>query len=223
MGQCDRFAFSKDTWPPIQPKDFTPVYLLHHRGQRIKKPVFALKLAEYINSDKSPSKCYPQNNLKEAPDINKTIKQLVDILAPQQESDDAQCILVEGLPRIGKSSLLHGIAYKRAKKFTPLILIHREKHCKPHQAVVITELGDVAALTGDQPVSEWLKPSGHHPFQEICAVTEDEKILSLLVKNGVPQITVLVKGPPEIDKYILPKEIAYWWDDKLNLKPSKFV
>ena len=108
-----RFAVDEDAWPPIQPKDFIPVLLIQHNV----KQAAALQLAESVQLGGVHPKHYPQDNHqspREVLDNSKTTKQLVDILAPLQESDDAQFILVEGLPGIGKSLLLQEIAYKWA-------------------------------------------------------------------------------------------------------------
>ena len=111
-----RFTVDEDSWPPNQPEDFTPVLLVHHQDQHTFEQATALQLAGSIQSCRPYSKHYPQDShqsLREALDNSKTTKQLVDILAPLQESDDdTQFILVEGLPGIGKSLLLQEIAYK---------------------------------------------------------------------------------------------------------------
>ena len=113
-----RFAIDEDAWPPNQPQDFTPLLLVHHEGQYTFKPTAALQLAGSIQSGRPYFKCYPQDShqsQREALDNSKTTKQLVDILAPLQKRDNAQFILVEGLPGIGKSLLLQEIAYNWAK------------------------------------------------------------------------------------------------------------
>jgi len=113
-----RFIVDENSWPPNQPKDFTPLLLVHHQGQQTFEQATALQLAGSIQSGRLHSKHYPQDShqsLREAVDNSKTTKQLVDILAPLQESDDVQFILVEGLPGIGKTSLLKEIAYNWSK------------------------------------------------------------------------------------------------------------
>ena len=62
------------------------------------------------------------------PDNSKMTKQLVDVLAPLQDSDVVQFILVEGLPGIGKSLLLQEIAYewgtgKLLQKYKAVVLV----------------------------------------------------------------------------------------------------
>ena len=110
-----RFAVDKDAWPPNRPKDFIPVLLIHHQGDHTVEQAAALQLAESVQLGGVHPKHYPQDShqpLREALDNSKTTKQLVDILASLQESDDGHLILVEGLPGIGKSLLLQEIAYQ---------------------------------------------------------------------------------------------------------------
>ncbi|XP_065913093.1 NACHT, LRR and PYD domains-containing protein 3-like isoform X2 [Dysidea avara] len=110
-----RFSVDEDAWPPNRPKDFIPVLLIHHQGEHTVEQAAALQLAESVQLGGVHPKHYPQDShqsLREALDNSKTTKQLVDILAPLQESDDAHLILVEGLPGIGKSLLLQEIAYQ---------------------------------------------------------------------------------------------------------------
>jgi len=49
-------------------------------------------------------------------EANTSTKHLSNILAPMEESDCPQFVLVEGLPGIGKSTLLHEISYKWSTK-----------------------------------------------------------------------------------------------------------
>ena len=109
-----RFAFDEDTWPPNQPQDFTPLLIVHHKDKQTFEQPTALQLTKSIQSRRH---LYPQDShqLRETLENSKTTKQLVDIVAPLQECDDAQFILVEGLPGIGKSLLLQEMAYGWAK------------------------------------------------------------------------------------------------------------
>ena len=113
-----RLAVDEDTWPPNQPQDFTPLLLVHYEHQHTFKQAAApQQLAGFVQSGRHSAKCYPQDShqpLREALDNSKTTKQLVDILAPLQESGNTQFILVEGMPGIGKSLLLQEIAYNWA-------------------------------------------------------------------------------------------------------------
>ena len=236
--QLNRFAVDKDAWPPNRPQSYTPL-LVHHKDQHFNKPAVALQLAECVQSDIFYSKHYPQDSLKEALNNSKTTKQLVDILAPLQESDDVQFILIEGLPGIGKSQIAYNLQawfridgeiwlINQLKNFTPLVLIHYEGHHNLHLAVAATELahtGDIASLASDQPVPKRLKLDSYHPLPEVLntiTVTKEVTQACLLVKTGEPKV-ILVEGPPGIGKSVLLKEIAHWWDVELILKLSEFV
>jgi len=112
-----RFFIEEDAWPPNQPKDFTPLLLIHHKMEYNFKQEAALQMARSIQSGRLHTKHYPKDShqpLREVISNSKTTKQLIDILAPLQESEDAQFVLVEGLPGIGKTLLLQEIAYNWA-------------------------------------------------------------------------------------------------------------
>ncbi|XP_065918252.1 nucleotide-binding oligomerization domain-containing protein 1-like isoform X2 [Dysidea avara] len=94
-GKQARFASDEDAWPPNQPKDFTPLLLVHHQ-----------------DNGSSFDLLDTHESLREVLDVSKITKQLVDILAPLEENSDPQFILVEGLPGIGKSLLLKEILYQ---------------------------------------------------------------------------------------------------------------
>ncbi|XP_065888438.1 protein NLRC3-like [Dysidea avara] len=132
-----RFAVEEDTWPPKQPKQFTPLLLVHHQGEHnIKQSTALAKLQsggiDHLTSTDSVPKCHQldssQESLRVVLDTSKMTKQLVDILAPLEDSNDPQFILVEGLPGIGKSMLLQEISYKWStkqllQKFKLLLLV----------------------------------------------------------------------------------------------------
>ena len=107
-----RFAIDDDVWPPNQPQGYTPLLLIQCDGQI--KP--AAILPGSIQSSRLHSKQYSQDSHQGALDNSKTTKHLIDITAPLQESDDAQFVLVEGLPGIGKFLLLLEIAYNWAER-----------------------------------------------------------------------------------------------------------
>ena len=126
-----RFAIDEDIWPPHQPKDFIPVLLIQHQGQHTFKQATVLQLAESVQLGGVHPKLYPKDthqSLREVLNNSKITKQLGDILAPLQESDNAHLILIDGLPGIGKSLLLQEIAYnwtieKFLQKFKLVLLI----------------------------------------------------------------------------------------------------
>ena len=103
-----RFRVEKDTWPPNQPNTFTPLLLVHHEGQHsMDQAVEVVQLVHRNNFLKS-------DNI--VPNIGKVTKQITDILTPLEISDEPQLIIIEGAPGIGKSVLLHEIAYRWGKQ-----------------------------------------------------------------------------------------------------------
>ena len=109
-----QFAFDEETWPPNPPKEFMPLLLTHHQDQHTVEQATALELTKIVQLGDVHPTFYQYNDssklLKATPHYN-TTKKLVDVLYPLQESDEAQFILIEGLPGIGKSVLLQEIAY----------------------------------------------------------------------------------------------------------------
>ena len=123
------FNTDEETWPPDQPKNFTPLVLIHHQDQHSMIQSIALaQLMQTGNIDKITSlankQSIPKHNpkldnhepLQEVLDSNTVTKEIVDILAPLEQSKDPQFILIEGTPGIGKSVLLKEIAYRWGNK-----------------------------------------------------------------------------------------------------------
>ena len=121
-----RFMVDCDTWPPEQPKTFTPLLLIHHQDDHT--PVQITAMAELMHTgdnDKISSAMIDQRPIKRAKfdsndksqkvlDTSKTTKEIAEILAPLEEGKQSCFILIEGAPGIGKSVLLKEIHYKWA-------------------------------------------------------------------------------------------------------------
>ena len=73
-----RFAVDEDTWPPNQPQEFTPLLLVHQKGQQSFKQAITPQLA----GSRYPQDIYCLQALRGELTNSKTTKQLVDILAP---------------------------------------------------------------------------------------------------------------------------------------------
>ena len=212
-----RFAVDEDSWPPNQPKDFTPLLLVHHQGQQTFEQATALQLAGSIHPGRLSSKHYPQHSqqsLREALDNSKTTKQLVDILAPLQESDDAPFILVEGLPGIGKSLLLQEIAYNWAKqkllqKFK-IVLLLQLRSPAVQQVSLVADLfqlvceGDTHATENATACSKYLFNNngkdvvflfdGYDEFPE--HLQKHSLITSILKRKVLPHCGLVVSSRP---------------------------
>ena len=99
-----RFSTGRDTWPPDQPKHFTPLVLIHRQGRRTKKETEAVMKATmkgHINAFLSAA-----NNR-----TTKDLQELLSYLEPPPNTMQARTILVEGSPGVGKSVLLKQISY----------------------------------------------------------------------------------------------------------------
>ena len=125
----ERFNSDEEIWPPDQPKNFTPLVLIHHQGQHsMKQPTVVAQVIQTGDIDnittmagnQSVPKHHPKLDshepLQEVLDSSTVTKELAEILAPLEQSEDLQFILIEGAPGIGKSILLKEIAYRWGKK-----------------------------------------------------------------------------------------------------------
>ena len=123
-----RFMVDDDTWPPEQPKSFTPLLLIHHQGSHTAEQVTTMaelmhgghidKVA-LVTVDQRPvqhTKFDGNDKFQKVLDTSKATKEIVEILAPLEEGKQSCFILIEGAPGIGKSVLLKEIHYKWAKK-----------------------------------------------------------------------------------------------------------
>ena len=126
--KATRFSVAKDTWPPEQPKDYTPLVLLHHEDEHNMRDVTIVTealhsgaISDVISATSSkpiatqPS-LYHHNKLGNALKASKTTTEVSEILAPLEFKDTPQTILIEGAPGIGKTILLKHIAYSWAEQ-----------------------------------------------------------------------------------------------------------
>ena len=130
VSQCNvqkLFNTDEETWPPNQPKSFTPLVLIHHKGQHnLKRATAMIRLIhkggiDSFTSNQSVPKHYlkkldSHESLQEVLDSSTVTKELTEILAPLEQSKDPQFVLIEGAPGIGKSFLLKEIAYRWGNK-----------------------------------------------------------------------------------------------------------
>ena len=153
----ERFNADEETWPPDQPKNFTPLLLIHHQGQHtMKQPTAVAQLIQTgdvdeiasLASNRSVPKHHPKPDsrepLQEVLDSSTVTKELAEILAPLEQSKDPQFILIEGAPGIGKSILLKELAYrwgnKQLLKTFKLVLLISLRNPTVQQATLIKDL-----------------------------------------------------------------------------------
>ena len=97
-----------DTWPPEQPKSFTPLLLIHYQGHRTPEQVTAMaeltctSNIHLVTSDQSGGKPAKLDNLQKLLDANRATKEIEEILAPLEET--TSFILIEGAPGIANQS-----------------------------------------------------------------------------------------------------------------------
>ena len=117
-----RFMADKNTWPPGQLKTFTPLLFVHYQGHRTPEQVTAMAELMYTGDiGKVTSVTGSQPVVKHAKfqkvlDTSTATKEIKEILAPLENSEDPCYILIEGAPGIGKSVLLKEIAYRWGKR-----------------------------------------------------------------------------------------------------------
>jgi len=136
-----RFDAGENTWPPEQPKDFTPVVLVHYEEQRNIEDIVTITETLHIGgisdiifaTNNQPMPLTHQLNnhqqLREALQTSKVTRNIVDILMPLEQSDSPQMVLIEGAPGVGKSILMKHIAFSWAEgevlmKYQLLMLVY---------------------------------------------------------------------------------------------------
>ena len=122
-----RLKVDEEAWPPDPPKTFTPLVLIQHQGHRNIKHSTAMaefverghidKVVSVTTIDTLPKRLKLDNHqpLQEVLDTSKVTKEIAEILAPLETSDDPQFILIEGAPGIGKTLLLREISCRWGK------------------------------------------------------------------------------------------------------------
>ena len=161
----ERFNTDEETWPPDQPKNFTPL-LIRHQGQHSMKQATTMaqiiqtcQISEIISvvSDQSVPKHHPkldlQEQLQKVPDRGTVTKELTETLAPLEQSKEPQFILIEGAPGIGKSIFLKEIAYrwgnKQLLKTFKLVLLVRLCDPTVQQTSLLADLLQLCCKRGD--------------------------------------------------------------------------
>ena len=126
--KATRFTVSKETWPPEEAKEYTPLLLLHHEDEysindvtTIIKALHSGAISDVVSATSSKplamqTSSHRHDNLGAALKASKTTTEISEILAPLEVSDKPQTILIEGAPGIGKTILLKHIAYNWAER-----------------------------------------------------------------------------------------------------------
>ena len=217
-----RFAVEEDAWPPKQPKQFTPLLLVHHQGEHnIKQSTALAKLQsggiDHLTSTDSVPKCHQldsHESLTEVLDASKMTKQLVDILAPLEDSNNPQFVLVEGLPGIGKSMLLQEISYKWStkqllQKFKLLLLVQLRNPAVQQVSLINDLLGlfckrDEKAVEISSASSQYFLRNGGRDlvllfdgFDEFPEHLQKDSVVADIIKRQVlPHCGLVVSSRP---------------------------
>ena len=131
-GVCKRTRFPVDmnSWPPEQPKEFTPVVLIHYQDQYDTATIPHI----VIPSGEGFCEMFAAETCNHVPGNSTTTKDITKILSLLEKDEGSQVVLIEGAPGIGKSVLLREIAYRWAnlevlRKFKLLLLVSlRDPH-----------------------------------------------------------------------------------------------
>ena len=120
-----------NTWPPGKLTCFTPLLLIHRQGghctpQQVtamaelmyKGDIGKVALVTDERSTVKHDKLDGHKKFHKMLDASRSsvTKEIEEILAPLQKSNESAFILIEGAPGIGKSVLLHEISYRWANK-----------------------------------------------------------------------------------------------------------
>ena len=153
----------EDTWPPIQPKRFLPLLLIHHLVEYTLKQSNTLASVLHVggvdnitSKGKIPeySPLTKQQSVTELFAACKVTKQISEIFSPLENSTNPQFILIEGLPGIGKPLLLQEIVCKWSDKKLlakfKLILLIRLRDPVLREIATISQLLHHLCCEGDE-------------------------------------------------------------------------
>ena len=171
-----RFRVEDDIWPPIQPKHFTPLILIHQDCQRSEEETRAMAAATVKGH--IDEYCYATRNK-----INKNLKELSSLLDQSVYKQQSCIVLVEGSPGIGKSILLKHISYLWARgelltKSKFLFLLHLQDP-------------DVHKIKSLKDLVSYLY---HHDHDKLIA----ESCVTEILEDSGNVLTILLDGYDEL-------------------------
>ena len=224
----ERFNTDEETWPPDQPKNYTPLVLIHHQGQHnMRQATVVPQLIQTGHVDKITSPAVNQSvpkyhsKLQEVLNSSTVTKELAEILAPLEQSRDRQFILIEGAPGIGKSVLLKEIAYrwgnKQLLKTFKLVLLVPLRDLAVQQTSLIKDLlqlfckrGDTRATHISTACSDYLVDNdgkdlvflfdGFDEYPE--ALQKNSLIADILKRKVLPYCALVVSSRPHATAHL---------------------
>ena len=232
----ERFDTEEEPWPPDQPKDFIPLVLIHHHGKYTTKET--TEIAQLIqtsdidevtllasNHDQSVHKDHPKLDSHEALhrvplDRSTVTEEFTEILAPLEQSESPQFVLIEGAPGIGKSVLLKEIAYRWSKrqllKMFKLVLLICLRDPNVQQAVSVSDLlqhfceGNRRAAQIATGYHDYLSQNGGKDlmllfdgFDELQAELREKSLIAkILHRKFLPNCTLIVSSRPHATAHL---------------------
>ena len=106
-----QYSVDEGTWPPDQPKEYTPLVLIQHQEWRTKEQ--DIEMAQLVQTGDIDSVACGQlapihrrrlQILQHILNTSTVTKKVAEILSPLEESNGQKFVLIEGAPGIGKSS-----------------------------------------------------------------------------------------------------------------------
>ena len=232
-----RQSVNNNCWPPNQLKEFIPLVLIQYQSQNTMK--LAITLAELYQSDHiheivsaasndQPTKygrvdsCEPLGKVIKT---NKVTQDISEILAPLEDNDTPQFILIQGAPGIGKSFLLEEIAYRWGngqllQGFKLLLLVClRDPFIKELKS--ISELLQSVLCTGDSNAKEAIAACNDYLFKnsgkdlvflfdgydELSQHLQQESLVAKILNRKVlPSCGIVVSSRPHASVYL--QEVA---------------
>ena len=224
-----QFMANKNTWPPGQPKIFIPLLLAHHQGCHIPEQVTAMAKLMYadkignvalVTDDKPVARKDGDEKLQKVFDSSRGTKEIKNVLAPLQNSEEPCFNLIEGAPGIGKSVLLKGIAYGWGKtellqKFELVLLVYL-RDPSLNQIKSVDDLlqlfykGDKNATEIVSACSEYLSESGGKSLVLLLDgydeypknLQENSLITDILQRQVLPLCGLVVSSRPHASEHL---------------------
>ena len=221
-----RLRVDEEAWPPDPPKTFTPLVLIQHQGYRNMKQSTAMaefverghidKVVTVTTTDTLPTRLKLDSHqpLQEVLDTSKVTKEVAEILAPLETSDDPQFVLIEGAPGIGKTLLLREISccwgkHQILQKFKLVLLLCLrdpavqqmsfiedlfQLFCKRHRRA--TEIASTCSdyLSANNGEDLMLLFDGYDEYPE--RLRKDSLIADILKREVLPHCGLIVSSRP---------------------------
>ena len=241
-----RLRVDEDAWPPDPPKTFTPLVLIQHQGYRNMKQ--STTMAEFVERDKVVTitttdtlpKCLKLDShqpLQEFLDTSKVTKEVAEMLALLETSDDPQFVLIKGAPGIGKTLLLREISYRWGKHEIPqkfkLVLLLCLRDPAVQQMSFINDLfrlfckRDRRATEIASTCSDYLSANngedlvllfdGYDEYPE--RLRKDSLIADILKREVLPRCGLIVSSRPHASVRL--QEQATVWIDILGVTEAE--